>query len=150
MVMSTRKLGFAAALCALTIAGCRHESLPQAISFELHDAWARAVPDSGSTTAAYIRFVNGTSDTVVVSGFSSDDARAVELHQSSIGPTGEASMARRDSLVIAPSHTVVMKPGAYHLMLIGTTHAFTPGQMVRIVMHLSDGTIVSTSARVQS
>ncbi|MEO7041970.1 MAG: copper chaperone PCu(A)C [Gemmatimonadaceae bacterium] len=134
-------------LCVMT--ACRHDARPVATSFELHDAWVRSDPDSGSTTAAYIRFVNGTSDTVVVSKFSSDDASVVELHQSSIDASGETHMAKRDTLVIAPSHIVVMRPGGYHLMLIGTTHSLQPGAMVRIAMHLSDGAIVSTSARVK-
>ncbi|MEO9114630.1 MAG: copper chaperone PCu(A)C [Gemmatimonadaceae bacterium] len=120
-----------------------------ATSFELHDAWVRSDPDSGSTTAAYIRFVNGTPDTVVVSKFSSDDAQVVELHETSIDANGEARMDRRDTLVIAPSHIVVMRPGGYHLMLIGITHSLQPGAMVRIAMHLSNGAIVSTSARVK-
>ncbi len=135
---------------AIAAAGCRRESRPAATSFELHDAWVRSAPDSGATTAAYIRFVNGTPDTITVSKFASDDARVVELHQSSIDSTGQTHMAMRDSLIIAPSHIVVMRPGGYHLMLIGTTRSLAPGAMVRIVMHLSNGAIVSTSARVKS
>ncbi len=134
----------------LSGSGCHRETRPAATSFELHDAWVRAAPDSGSTTAAYIRFVNGTQDTIVVSNFTSDDARVVELHQSSIDAAGEAHMTMRDSLAIAPSHIVVMRPGSYHLMLIGTTRTLAPGAMVRLVMHLSNGAIVSTSARVKS
>jgi copper(I)-binding protein len=118
-----------------------------ATTFELHDAWVRAAVDSGSTTAAYIRFVNGSKDPIVVSGFSSDAAHIVELHESS-DVAGESHMMKRDSLVVEPRHIVVMKPGGYHLMLIGTTHSITPGTFVRIVMHLSNGSIVSTSARV--
>jgi len=131
------------------VTACHRDSRPVATSFELHDAWVRADPDSGSTTAGYIRFVNGTQDTVVVSNFSSDDARVVELHQTSIDAGGETHMTKLDTLVIAPSHIVVMRPGGYHFMLIGTTHAFAPGAMIRIAMHLSNGAIVSTSARVK-
>ena len=149
----TRSRLFGASACvAFTLWGvtaCRHDSRSVATSFELHDAWVRSDPDSGSTTAAYIRFVNGTADTVVVSDFSSDDARVVELHQTSIDANGETHMDKRDTLVIAPSHIVVMRPGGYHLMLIGTTHSLKPGAMVRIAMHLSNGAIVSTSARAK-
>lgn len=137
------------AIGALCLTACHRDRALTAVTFELHDAWVRAAPDSGSTTAAYMRLVNGTTDTVVVSHFTSDDARVVELHQSSIDSTGDAHMTMRDSLVIAPSHIVVMKPGGYHLMLIGTTRGLEPGGMVRIVMHLSNGAIVSTSARVK-
>jgi len=130
-------------------AACHRDAPISATTFELHDAWVRATPDSGSTTAAYIRFVNGTGDTIWVSRFSSDDAHTVELHQSS-DVAGEMHMAMFDSLAVAPNHSVTMRPGGYHLMLIGTTHALNPGAMVRIVMHLSNGAVVSTSARVRS
>lgn len=141
---------FAITIPLIAIAGCNRDSRPAATTFEMNDAWVRAAPDSGSTTAAYIRFVNGTRDTVVVSHFSTDDARRVELHESSIDAVGAAHMAMRESLVIAPAHAVVMRPGGYHLMLIGTTRGLPAGKLIRIVMYLSNGAIVSTSARVKS
>lgn len=144
------RVALGVAMGVLFSTGCHRDNRPAATTFELHDAWVRSAPDSGSTTAAYIRLVNGTEDTVVVSHFTSDDARVVELHQSSIDSAGGSHMAMRGTLVIAPSHIVVMKPGGYHLMLIGTTRSLSPGRMVRIVMHLSSGAIVSTSARVRS
>ena len=139
------------ALCIglLTLAGCKRESRLHATTFETHDAWVRSAPDSGSTTAAYIRFVNGSPDTVVVSHFESDAARVVELHQSSTDNAGESHMAMQNALVIAPNHSLAMKPGGYHLMLIGTTQSLPAGKLVRIVMHLSNGSIIATSARVR-
>jgi periplasmic copper chaperone A len=133
---------------ALSAAACHREPAPQTAAFDVQDAWVRATPDSGATTAAYIRFVNGTPEPVTVSQFSSDAARVVELHESSVA-AGESEMRMRDSLVIAPGHAVTMKPGGYHLMLIGTTHPLVAGRMIRVVMHLSNGTIMSTSARVK-
>jgi copper(I)-binding protein len=149
MRTSAESVALAVMLAIPLLVGCHREPPISATTFELHDAWVRATPDSGSTTAGYIRFVNGTTDTVWVSRFSSDDARTVELHQSS-DVAGETHMAMRDSLAVAPDHVVAMRPGGYHLMLIGTTHALIPGTMVRIVMHLSNGAVVSTSARVKS
>ena len=146
----TRAAALASMLATLAaLAACHHEPPVSATTFELHDAWVRATPDSGSTTAAYIRFVNGTRDTVWVSRFSSDDASTVELHQSA-DTAGEMHMAMLDSLAVAPDHSLSMRPGSYHLMLIGTTHPLVAGTMVRIVMHLSNCAVVSTSARVRS
>jgi copper(I)-binding protein len=141
-----------ALLCVIPVilaVACNREPAISATSFEVHDAWVRADPDSGTTTAAYLRLVNGTRDTLVVSRFASDVARSTQLHETSIDAAGQARMAMRDSLVIAPSHAVGMHPGAYHLMLVGTTQPILAGTMVRITMHLSDGSIVSTSARVR-
>ncbi len=140
-------------LCAalVTLSACHRKAAPERVTtFDMQDAWVRATPDSGATTAAYMKLVNGTSATIVVSGFTSDDARAVELHRSTTDAEGEAHMAMQDSLAIPPGQTVTLKPGGYHLMLIGTTHPLVPGKLARIVMHLSDGSIVSTSARIKS
>lgn len=147
MIIKARVFGIALAL-ALPVAACHREPSLQTTTFDVQDAWARATPDSGSTTAAYIRLVNGSAEPVTVSRFSSDAAQIVELHESSVA-TGEAEMHMRDSLAIAPDHEVAMKPGGFHLMLIGTTRPLVAGKMIRIVMHLSNGTIMATSARVK-
>lgn len=143
----------AAALCVpcttFALLGCRNRELERARTFEVHDAWVRADPDSGTTTAAYLRFVNGTDDSVVVSRFASDDARAVELHRSWTDSTGIMHMSLVNAAHLAPHGTLVMQPGGYHLMLIGTTHSLRAGQRVRITMRLSSGAIVSTMARVR-
>lgn len=146
-VLSRATLGICVG--ALVLIGCKRETRLHATTFETHDAWVRSAPDTGSTTAAYIRFVNGSPDTVVVSHFESDAARVVELHQSSTDDAGESHMAMQNALVIAPNHSLAMKPGGYHLMLIGTTESLPAGKLVRIVMHLSNGSIIATSARVK-
>ena len=150
-VLAIRRMALTAlGVGTIMVAGCGRSERTVATSFEVHDAWVRAAPDSGSTTAAYIRFVNGSPDTVAVSHFSSDDAREVELQESSVDSSGTAHMTMHDNLVIAPGHTVVMRPGGYHLMMIGTTRPLPAGKLVRIVMYLSNGSIISTSARVKS
>ena len=138
-------------MAALSVSACHREPPPEHVTtFDMQDAWVRATPDSGATTAAYMKLVNGTSSTVVVSGFSSSDAATVELHRSSTDAEGEAHMSMQDSLAIPPGKSVTLEPGGYHLMLIGTTHPLVPGKLARIVMHLSDGSVVSTSARIKS
>jgi hypothetical protein len=143
-------------LCVAALAplACRRESRtaaqqPPATTFELRDAWVRAVPDSGATTAAYLEFDNGTTGPVTISHFTSSDARVVELHRSFTDAEGEAHMTMLDSLVVPAGQTVTLKPGGYHLMLIGTTHPLVAGKLARLVMRLSDGSVVSTSARVK-
>ncbi len=136
--------------CLLLSAGCSHRNAsPRATTFEMNDAWIRPAGDSGATTAGYAQLVNGTSASITVSHFSTSVARVVELHQTSIDSHGESHTAMRDSVVIAAGDTLAMKPGGYHLMLIGTSRPLPAGGVGRLVMQLSDGSIVSTSARVQ-
>ena len=49
-----------AALAMMLVTACRSERVREPTTFEIHDAWARSVPDSGATTAEYMTFVNGT------------------------------------------------------------------------------------------
>lgn len=136
--------------CLLLFAGCSHRSAsPRPTTFELNDAWIRPASDTAATTAAYVQLVNGTSTPITVSRFSSNVARVVELHQTSIDSQGESHMAMRDSVVIAAGDTLAMKPGGYHLMLIGTSRPLPVGTVGRLAMQLSDGSIVATSARVR-
>ena len=145
----TKRQFTAAGLASILAIACRSERVREPTTFEIHDAWARAVPDSGTATAEYMTFVNGTARRIRITGFSSDAARAVELHRTSIDANGESRMTMTDSISIAPGDTLAMKPGGYHLMLIGTKQPLRPGTMTRTVMHLSDGSILSTSVKVR-
>lgn len=139
-------------LCTVALApvACRRAAQqPHVTTFEMRDAWVRATADSGATTAAYLEFENGTASPVTVSHFTSSDARVVELHRSFTDAEGESHMSMQDSLVISPGQTVLLKPGGYHLMLIGTTHPLVAGKLARLVMRVSDESVVSTSARVK-
>ena len=136
-------------LMLLPVAACQRESARRPATFEIHDAWVRAIPDSGATTAAYMRLVNGTSHRIFVSRFVSDAASAVELHETTIARNGDSRMAMLDSVAIPAGDTLSMQPGGYHLMVIATARPLIAGTNIRIAMHLSDGSIVSTSARVK-
>ena len=138
-----------AAAAVFALLGCRNRDLERARTFEVHDAWVRADPDTGTVTAGYLRFVNGTDDSVVVSRFASDAARSVELHRSWADSAGIMHMTPENAAHLAPHATLVMQPGGYHLMLIGTTRPLGAGQRVRITMRLSSGAIVSTMARIR-
>lgn len=147
---SSRRAILLLSTVALVPVACRRApQQPRATTFEMSDAWVRATPDSGATTAAYLEFDNGTASPVTVSHFTSGDAQVVELHRSFTDAEGESHMSMLDSLVIPPGQTVLLKPGGYHLMLIGTTHALVAGKLARLVMSVSDGSVVSTSARVK-
>ena len=47
----------------------------------LHDAWVRALPPTGTTTAAYLTVENTGDAAQSVAGFRADGAASVELHR---------------------------------------------------------------------
>lgn len=141
-----------AALCCIAALGtaCHKQSPNPSLAFQVEDAWIRAAADTGATTAAYMRLVNGSDIPLVVSKFTVDDARATELHETVVDTNRMLSMEPRDSLIVPAHGQYVLKPGGSHVMIIGTAHALAPGAKVHLTMHLSTGAVVGTFATVRA
>jgi periplasmic copper chaperone A len=139
------------AVAALSLASCQKAAeRPPATTFVFDSAWVRPVVDSGATTAAYVSVTNGLPASVTISGFSSPSARTVELHESMTDAGHMMHMRPKADTTLAAGRSLVMRPNGLHLMLIGTTRPLTVGDTVRISMHLSNGSIVSTTANVRA
>jgi len=72
----------------------------------------------------------------------------VEMHKT-IMHKGMAHMAPQDRLDIPPKSSLALKPGSYHLMLIGPKKSISEGDAVQIVLHLGSGEKVPVSAPVR-
>lgn len=114
------------------------------------DAWVRATPDTGVTTAVYLTLNNGFPKPITVSGFASDVARTVELHESMTDAHMMSHMRPVPSLRLPADSSVTLQPNGLHLMLIGTTRPLKAGELIRLVMRLSNGSIIMSSAVVRA
>lgn len=141
---------YCAVFALIAIEACqKSESRAPVTTFAFDSAWVRATPDTGATTAAYVSVTNGLQIPVKISGFSSDAARTVELHESMSDAHMMMHMMPKPDTTVASGESLVMHPNGLHFMLIGTTRVLKAGDRVRIAMHLSDGSIVSTTAHVR-
>ncbi|MBF0182950.1 MAG: copper chaperone PCu(A)C [Magnetococcales bacterium] len=127
--------------------------LPMALwaaDLAVQDAWVRAIPPNMQTTAAYMVLRNaGTSGKTVVGAASPLFAR-VEFHET-VQQGGVAAMMARDSLVIDAGGQVTLKPGGYHMMLIGLQgKPLQAGDKVPLKLRLSDGSEVAINADVRA
>lgn len=107
------------------------------------DAWARALPlmpdarpaagtQGSGTTAVYLTIDNsGVADTLL--GAASDAATSVEIHETTMMGT-MAMMAPIKSLAVPAGGTVQLKPGGYHLMLLGLKRALKPGTTIAVIL----------------
>lgn len=97
-------------------------------------AWARSGMKDGNS-AAYLTLTNFTDADAALIGASSDVAAAVEIHLSSMGADGTMTMEKQDSVAIPAGKALELKPGSYHIMLIGLTKDLNVGDEIALTLH---------------
>ncbi len=106
----------AAALSLALTVGAAAQSVSKTSSIEVTDAWARA--SAGSAGAAYfeIRNLGDKSDRLVSAKTSASRMASLHTH---IMKDNIMRMVRVDGLEIPAGGRVTLRPGGYHLMLMG-------------------------------
>jgi copper(I)-binding protein len=90
--------------------------------------WARATPRGANVAAAYMTLTNNGTAADRLMGGSTKVASRFEVH-SMVIEDGVAKMRPVEGgLEIKPRETVELKPGSFHVMLIGLTQALQQGQ----------------------
>jgi len=107
-----------------------------------------AKPGAESNAGGYVTILNrGTAPDVLV-GASADVAARVELHETR-NMSGMMMMEPVAKVEVAPGARVELKPGSYHLMLIGLKRALTPGQTVTLTLEFERAGRVTARAEVR-
>ena len=87
--------------------------------------WARATPGAVKNSAAFMVFDNkGTADKLI--GVSGDIAKDIQIH-SMITEAGIMKMREIKSLDVPANGKVELKPGGFHVMLIGLKDGLKEG-----------------------
>jgi copper(I)-binding protein len=136
-----------------------------ASSVQIENAWARRAPgmaDSqgghggGSATAhggggngaVYVTITNrGTIPDALVSA-TTDAATTVELHET-VAEGGVMKMRHRTKLEIPMGGRLEMKPGGYHIMLLGLKHDLKVGDAVRLTLTFDKAGPIAVDASVR-
>ena len=139
------------ALAGLVVAPA---ALAQEAAIRLEKPWVRrapAMPDARpgaeSTAAGYVTLLNRGPERDALVAASADVAARVELHETR--NMSGMMMERVDKVELAPGSLVELKPGSYHLMLIGLKRALTPGQSVTLTLEFERGGRMTTRAEVR-
>lgn len=162
-----RKSVFAAAIAAgtLLLSGCTADSQGDATAtssapaevapLAAEDVWVKAADPNGAETEHSGGEMNGQAEVMTpvfgtlrnqsdsdlrLIGASSDVSEQAELHETVPGPTGAATMQKREEgFAIPPGGELILAPGGNHVMLIGLRGPITTGQQVTITLELDDG-----------
>lgn len=105
---------------------------------QLLNASARATKPGMSSSAAYMTIQNGTHEAVQIRSLSSPVARKTELHTTEMN-NGMMKMRRVDNVTIKPGDQLELKPGGYHVMLMGLKKPIATNSKVPVTITFSNG-----------
>ena len=113
-----------------------------------HNAWVRAVPPSSKMSAAYMVLRNNTAEDDHLVSAESDIADSVELHN--VRKKGDMmEMYQVKSIGIPAKGERELKPGSYHIMLIGLTRPLRAGDEVELTLNFMHAGAVKIKAPVK-
>lgn len=136
----------AAMLCGclfMVIAG----STLAAPTMDVIDGWVREAPPTSRVLAAYMRIINLTEGDLTVTGITSPDFEAADLHRT-IVEDGVARMLPVPELTIPAGGSITLEPGGLHLMLFDPVRPLQQGDSVTLVLHRSDDICITLSVPV--
>lgn len=100
-------------------------------------AWARATPKGASVGGAYLQISNIGNTPDRLMGGSTAVAKEVQLHEMSMANGVMKMRPVAGGLEIKPGQTVTLKPGGYHLMLMGIKGALKQGEHFKVTLEFA-------------
>lgn len=118
---------------ALLLSACGGGMADGGDGVEAHDYWARSAM-AGGNSAAYMLIHNHGGEADALISASSDVAEAVELHLSQMGADGTMAMIQQEKIDVPADGEVELKPGSYHVMLIGLKQDLMAGSEITLTL----------------
>jgi copper(I)-binding protein len=105
----------------------------------INDPWVREAPPNAKALAAYMVIENHSPQQKTLISVSSSAFKKVEIHRTVAGEEGTMRMVPQPQLIIAAKSQVVLKPGDYHLMLMGGQKPLKAGDKVVLTLKFAEG-----------
>lgn len=118
-------------------------------NIEIKDAYARATPPGLPNSATFLTIVNNGSQDVSLISASSSIAKNVELHTHDM-KDGVMKMYQVPKIDIKANSKTVLKPGGFHIMLIGLNKALKVGEEVNFTLTFSNNEKISFTAPIKT
>jgi len=142
------KLTFAAAFMVFAAAVAAQSGPPSTITVE--QPWARATPKGAMTGAAYMTLKNKSNTEDRLTAASSDVAAKVQIHEMAV-VNGVMQMRQlTNGLPIPASGSVILKPGSYHVMLIGLKKPLVADETFPLMLTFAKAGNISVTVQVKA
>ena len=122
--------GAALALCAFSVTAF-------ASDLAIHDGWVRVPPKGARTGAAYLTIRNQGAAEDRLMGGATSVASTVEVHEMKVEKGVMSMRALESGLALPPGAKTELKPGGYHLMLIGLKGKIAAGDDIALTLHFA-------------
>ena len=127
-----RSIFAAAALISICLAAPALAQETKAGDLVISQPWSRATPKGAPVGGGWLVIHNNGSTPDTLLGGAADFAKDVQVHEMSMD-NGVMKMRQLEKgLVIPAGGTVELKPGGYHLMILGLKRPLTQGETARI------------------
>lgn len=124
-------------------------SMAMASDIELSNPAVRAMPPGAPASGAYVTVTNHSDQSRFIVDAESDAADTVEIHVSKM--EGETMVMKRVDEIPVPAHgQAVLKPGSYHIMMIGLAKPMKAGDEVDFTIVMKNGERIAMQAPVLS
>lgn len=137
----------ARAVAALSLAAALAALAPSAVAqVTVSDAWVRGTVAPQKSTGAFMK-LKSAADAVLV-GAASPAAKQVEIHEMAM-VNNVMRMRPVQELALPAGKEVELKPGGYHVMLMGIDHQFKQGEVVAITLSVrgKDGKVQTVEVK---
>ena len=153
-MLSARSVMKVAAAVALTIAlaACSAGASPSTAGGDMRaeGAWARQSMGMDLAVAVYLTLTNETGSADALVGAESPAAATVEVHETTADASGQMAMHPVEKIALPVGGTVELKPGGYHVMLIGLTGELMAGDKVEVTLQFETAPDLIVTAEVRA
>jgi copper(I)-binding protein len=143
-------LGF---VLLVALASC---GAPAGPDIQIKNAWARPATHTdmntsmmGSTSAVFMSIQNKGQEADRLIGAQCTAAQTVEIHESVMENDVMQMHHLPEGLEIPAGGEVLLKPGGYHLMLIGVTRDIEEGERLKVDLQFEKSGTISIEAEVR-
>ena len=139
-----------ALLVILTFTACQEEQNEnlEKESFQIMNVWMRPGIENRNS-ATFMQIINGTDTADTLFSAESDLAKLVEIHETYTHSDEMKGMRQVDRIIIPANSKVDLKPGGYHIMLIGLNKDLNIGETDSISITLSQNGKIILPVKVQ-
>jgi len=110
--------------------------------------YVREVPPGQMNSATFLTLKNGSDKEIALIKAVSDVAKNVELHEH-VHDNGMMKMRQVPKISVPANGETVLKPGGYHIMLIGLTRKIKSGDIIDLSLEFDDGSKQAIKAEVK-
>ena len=124
-------------------------ALAQSSSIQVDKPWAQATPSGAKTGAVYMTINNSSSAADRLTGASSNVASTLQIHEMKVVDGVMKMRQIPGGLAVPANGAVVLKPGSYHVMLIGLKNPLKAGDSFPLTLTFEKAGNVSITVPVQ-